>query len=902
MRADLAVTTPVIGPDTDGDPLLESKFEIPERPHFMVARPRLLDTLIARRDTPVTLVVGPAGSGKTQLAASWVRGEAAHTAVAWITLEDEDDQVSGFWTYVVAALRRAGVSVSASLTAPPSRAGVDRSFLVRLAAELSEQELPTLLVLDGASSIAGDQWAADLEFVLRHTSPALRLALIGRWDPPLPLHRYRLAGRLTEIRSENLAFTTEEAAELLELHSVHLSPPGLASLLEHTEGWAAGLRLFAMALQDHRDAEHLVDTITGNEATIAEYFVDEVLRVQPPHVRAFLLEASILDTFTPELAAAVTGRADARRLLAELERRNAFVQPAAEYSATYRFHRLFAELLRAQLMCEAPERTADLHGHAAVWLAAHGQTVEAVSHAVKARDWHTAATIAVDHYMIGRLVLEGDTGRLGTLLGQLPDDCDDAEAAVVAAALALADASLDRCARQLARAEDLVIRRGWEYSEALALADSILGLLLAAARGEHHQVLQLSPATEQALAGTPAGVLTKRPELRLLTTAARGFAHSHLGALDAAVPCLAQVAASTVPGCRYLAINCLEHLALLEAYRGRLDHAGKLATEALEAADRCGLEPAHRPVLAHLALAWVAMERYHVDAAGRHLRASDPRHHPRADGVAAAAYGLVKSRRLQARGELRGAMALLEEALTSPGPPPPQWLARELAVSHGHLLIVTGRPQEAFETVGRFAQPHVPEVVVLHAAALAARGEPQPAAEILLPVLASGALTPPTGVEAWLVMATIAEQLGDVEHARSSLRHALRGAAPELQRRAVQQVWARLRRVLRDDDELASQYRALQGDAPAGQRPGARAANPDSLVIVEALSRREMEVLQGMAAMLPTEEIAATLYVSVNTVKTHVRSILRKLSASRRNEAVRRARSLGLIGDVTRPG
>ncbi|OJF09742.1 LuxR C-terminal-related transcriptional regulator [Couchioplanes caeruleus] len=902
MRADLVVTTPVIGPETDGDPLLESKFEIPERPRFMVARPRLLDTLIARRDAPVTLVVGPAGSGKTQLAASWVRGEAAHAAVAWITLEDEDDQASGFWTYVVAALRRAGVAISPALTALPSRSGVDRSFLVRLAAELSEHEMPLLLVLDGASSLAGEQWAADLEFVLRHTSPVLRLALIGRWDPPLPLHRYRLAGRLTEIRSENLAFTTEEAAELLALHGVELSPPRLASLLEHTEGWAAGLRLFAMALQDHRDAEHLVDTITGNEATIAEYFVDEVLRVQPPHVRAFLLEASILDTFTPELAEAVTGRADARRLLAELERRNAFVQPAAEYSATYRFHRLFAELLRAQLMCEAPERTANLHGHAAVWLAAHGQTVEAVSHAVKARDWHAAATIAIDHYMIGRLVLEGRSCRLGALLGQLPDDCEDAEAAVVAAALALADGSVDRCARHLARAEDLVIRRGWEYTEALALADSVLGVLLAAARDDHPQVLQFSPAIEQALGRVPAAVLTNRPELRLLTTAAQGSAHSHLGAVDAAATCLTQVATSTAAGCRGLAIDSLAHLSLVEAYRGRLDRAGKLATEALEAADQCGLEPARRPVLAHLTLAWVAMERYQVDAAGRHLRASDPRHHPRTDGVAAAAYGLVKSRRLQARGELRGAMGLLEEALTAPGPPPPEWLARELTVSHGHLLIVTGRPGEAVETVGRFATPHPAEVVVLHAAALAAGGAPEQAAETLVPVLASTALTPPTCVEAWLVMATIAEQLGEVERARNSLRHALRAAGPEFQRRAVQQVWARLRRVLRDDDELAQQYRLLQGETPAVPRPGVRATDAGGVVIVETLSRREMEVLHGMAAMLPTEEIAATLYVSVNTVKTHVRSILRKLSASRRNEAVRRARSLGLIGDVTRPG
>lgn len=893
MRADLAVTAPMIGPATDGDPLLESKFEVPERPRFMVARPRLLEALTARRDVPVTLVVGPAGSGKTQLVASWIRGGTASTAVAWITLEDEDDQSSVFWTYVVAALRRSGVAISPSLTPVPSRAGVDRSFLVRLAAELADQDRPLLLVLDGASSAGGERWATDLEFVLRHATPMLRLVLIGRWDPPLPLHRYRLAGRLIEIRSENLAFTTEEAAALLTLHGVDLSPAGLASLLEHTEGWAAGLRLFAMALQDHRDADRLVDTITGNEATIAEYFVDEVLRVQPPHVRAFLLEASVLDTFTPELAEAVTGRTDARRLLVELERRNAFVQPAAEYSTAYRFHRLFAELLRAQLMCEAPGRAPDLHRHAAQWFAAHGQTVEAVNHAVKARDWHMAATVAIDHYAVGRLVVEGRTGRLGALLGQLPDDCDDAEVATVVAALDLGDASVDRSARHLARAQDMVISRGWEYSKALALADSVLSVLVAAARDDHFQVLQLSPATEQALAEAPPEVLAKRPELRVLTLAARGFAHSRLGAVDAAAICLAEAAATTAAGCRYLAIDCLQHLALIEAYRGRLRHAEKLATEAVDAADRCGLEQARRPIVARVALAWVAMERYDVDAAGRHLRAADPKRHPRDDGVAAAAFALVKARRLQARGELRGAMSLLEEASAPPGRVPPEWMVREISVSRAHLLIVTGQGPEALEVVGRFAQPHPPDVVVLHAAALAAGGAAERAAETLVPVLSSAGLAPPICVEAWLIMATIADQMGDADTARSSLRHALRAALPDAHRRSVQQVWARLRRVLRDDDELTQQYRTLRGEAPA--QPAGRAPEPGNLVIVEALSRREMEVLQGMAGMLPTEEIAATLYVSINTVKTHVRSILRKLSASRRNEAVRRARSLGLI-------
>jgi LuxR family maltose regulon positive regulatory protein len=894
VRAGPVVISPLTGPVAEGDPLLESKFEVPERPRFMVARPRLLDALARRGDVPLTLVVGPAGSGKTQLVASWVAAVATDTASAWITLEDEDDTARGFWAYTVAALRRAGVPLSPSLTPLASGAGVDRSFLIRLAAELSEQRAPMLLVLDGASSLDGGQWAADLEFVLRHTGPSLRLVLIGRWDPPLPLHRYRLAGRLTEIRSESLAFTTDETVELLGLHGVRLSRAGLASLLEHTEGWAAGLRLFAMALQDRDDADRLVETITGNEATIAEYFVDEVLRLQPPHVRAFLLDTSILDTFTPELAGAVTGRTDARRLLAELERQNAFVQPAAEYSAAYRFHRLFAELLRAQLMCEAPERRLQLHGRAARWFAAHGQTVEAVGHAVKIGDWRAAAAVVVDHYAIGRLVLDGRGGRLGACLRHLPKDLDDTASAVVAAALALAAGAVEECARRLARAQELITEHEREGGPALALAASVLSILLAAARDDSHRVLRLSDAAERLLAHTPAGTLERRPELRVLTLTAKGFAQSRLGAVDDASASLAAAASAAEAGCEDLRIECLQHRALLEAHRGRLGQAEKLATEAVDAADRCGQDPARRPVLAHLALAWVAMERYHVDAAGRHLRAADPAQHPR-DGFASAAFALVKSRRLHARGELRGAISMLERAGKPGGIPLPAWLDQDLTLYHGHLLVITGRPGEALKAVDRFTEPHPPEVVVLRCAALAAGGEPEQASETLEPVVRTAGLTPPTAVEAWLVMATIAAQLGRDADVRTALRHALRCAVPETYRRAVHQVWAHLRRVLRDDDELIGQYRMLQGLAtPAGHRPGSPAAL-GSPIIVEALSRRELEVLQGMAGMLPTEEIAATLYVSVNTVKTHVRSILRKLSASRRNEAVRRARTLGLI-------
>ncbi|HET6533888.1 MAG TPA: LuxR C-terminal-related transcriptional regulator [Actinoplanes sp.] len=850
-----------------------------------------------RPDASVILVVGPPGSGKTQLVASWVTTTTTEAAFAWLTLDGDQDQSRLFWTYTVEALRRAGLVISPAPSATVPPAPVDHSFLVRLAAEVSEHQTPVFLVLDGVTDLSDMPWAAELDFVLRHTSPVLRLVLIGRWDPAFPLHRYRLAGRMTEIRSADLAFTAGEATELLALHGVELGPAKMASLLEHTEGWAAGLRLFAMALQHRTDAEGLVDTLTGNEATIAEYFVDEVLRLEPPHVRSFLLQISILDTFTPELAEAVTGHSCARRVLANLERRNAFVQVAAEDAAAYRFHRLFAELLQAQLRCEAPHQLRQLHQHAATWFANHGRTTEAVGHAVRAGSWDIAAMITVEHLAAGRLFLDDRGGQLGIHLQHLPPDIPTAAGALVAATLALAGGSTDRCAVQLRRAQDIVNSGGDPYTDALTLTDMIVRVLLAVSCGDDAEALEPCTAAELALANAGPECAARRAELTMLLLAAKGTAHSRLGAIDAAAVALTASAEIAVAGGESHRIHCLQHGALIEAYRGRLGQAEKLAGEAIDLAARCGAETARWADGAHIALAWVAMDRYDVEAAGHHLRIADPRRRTDTDPLTAVAFALVRSRRLQARGELRGAATVLDGIAPGHREQAPRWLAREIALSQARLMTTVGRPDQALLLVRGLAESDLPDVRVVEAAALGAAGEGAQAREILLPIVAKAHLPTPVSVEAWLVMATVAAHSDELAAAREALGQALRHAAAGEQRRIVQQVWAQLRRIMRDDEALAEQHRILSrpaGGSVAPVRPG-QDTDAKSLVIVEPLSRREMEVLQGMAAMLATEEIAARLFVSINTVKTHVRSILRKLSASRRNEAVRRARALGLL-------
>ncbi|WP_433833860.1 LuxR C-terminal-related transcriptional regulator [Actinoplanes sp. CA-015351] len=876
------------GFDVDSS-LLDSKFMVPAAPPFMVARPGLLDRVTEGVQSSVTLVTGLAGSGKTQLLASWARSGVVDWPIAWITCEPGDEQPSAFWPYIMEGLRRAGVAVPAS---PGGVAG--RVALGRLAAAIDEQPTPVVLVLDGTSQLAGRDWAVELDFLISHVR-RLRVVLTGRWDPPLPIYRYRLAGQLRELRTADLAFSATEAAELMELHGVDLGVPELTLLLEHTEGWAAGIRLCACVLQGSPDAKRMVDTISGGESTIAEYFVGEVLRLQTPEVRRFLLETSVLDTFTPALAAAVTDRSDASRLLSTLTRENAFIQPVGEGSDLYRYHRLFAELLRAQLVWSEPDDVPLLHTRAAAWLSEQGRLAEAVGHAAQAGDWGSAAAMVVEDYAVGKLVSEGSAGRLGGFFTAMPEHVELPEAVMVQAAIAYGDGRPDRAAELLAYAGKLLAVDGSTCGDGLTLTGFLVQILLLAGGPESERVGELVSVAETFLAVAPPERLARHPELRVLLRAAEGTALNNAGAVEAAVDVLADAAATIVPGCESIRIDCLGQLALVEAYRGRLGRAEHAARQALELAADAGLGRGERPGIAEVALAWVALERYDIEAADRHLRVAQPLCGPEAGAPAMFGYAVVRARRLHTRGELRGAVNTLRAAEQSgAGMAAPAWLAREVLLGQARLLIAGGRVESAAVVLERCSDPALPDVAVVRAALVMNQGDRQSAFGLARAVADTAGVPAPVALDAWLLLAVLAAQDEDATDAREALRRALRVAAAENQRRPVHQAWGQLRRLMRDDDRLAVQL-GMIGAVPGAAHTGAAAVVAAEPVVVEALSKRELDVLKGMAAMLPTEEIAASLYVSVNTVKTHVRSILRKLSASRRNEAVRRARSLNLI-------
>jgi LuxR family maltose regulon positive regulatory protein len=344
-------------------------------------------------------------------------------------------------------------------------------------------------------------------------------------------------------------------------------------------------------------------------------------------------------------------------------------------------------------------------------------------------------------------------------------------------------------------------------------------------------------------------------------------------------------------------LACLHQLALVDVYLGRLRDASEVASQAAQLAGRC-LAPSQHSLPTSVVLAWVAGERWAVPVAWRHLRDAEAVPDGGDDALATVAVALVRSRLLSGRGELRAAARVLGEVRTvADGGVLPPWLEHEVVLSRAHLAVVMDKPDEALAAVGALEDRESPRAAVVSAAALVARGETGQGAELLTPIVEAAAAPTPILIEAWLVRAIAASEQGETNVVRECLRQALALAVPDGHRRVFHEAGPRLRQLLRSDPELAAAYQSIGSATPPQPRarPSAAPVEQSAPIVVDPLSERELEVLRHLAALLGTEEIAEAMYLSVNTVKTHVRSILRKLAASRRNEAVRRARELGLV-------
>ncbi|MEW2084620.1 LuxR C-terminal-related transcriptional regulator [Streptomyces sp. NPDC005283] len=408
-------------PDATGDPLLAAKFSVPSVPESFVRRRRLLDRLTDGTAGSLTLITGPAGAGKTILAASWTARATAPHPVVWLTLEDDDSAPGVFWTYVLEAFRHHRVTLPDTVGAPTHADTVDRSLLVRLSSALAGLDQPVVLVLDGLDRVPDREVASGLTFILSHAGPQLRLVLISRVDPLLPLHRYRAEDSICEIRSADLAFTRHETATLLRRHGLASPAETVEALTRRSEGWAAGLRLCALAMQRTDDPTGFARSFALSQSAVADYLLAEVVEAQPADTQDLLVRTSILNRVHPQLANLLTGREDAEGILAGLTRDNTFVEPIGD-TPWCRFHPLFAEVLHAYLRSHQPGLEPQLHRRAARWFADAGLVSEAMEHAAAAGDWEYAAALIVDHLALGGSLTGPDTHRLERLFAGMPAD------------------------------------------------------------------------------------------------------------------------------------------------------------------------------------------------------------------------------------------------------------------------------------------------------------------------------------------------------------------------------------------------------------------------------------------------------------------------------------------------
>ena len=876
-------------------PILASKITEPGVPGWAVRRPRVTK-LIAEgaRRCLLTVVTGPPGAGKTTALAQWAAAERG--VIAWVSLDDYHNQPWVFWSYVVAALRRSGVALPGTLPAVARERAVGHMFLLRLASALAVREPPVTLMVDDLHLLTGPTVLNELDFVLRNARPGLRLVVSSRADPMLPLHRYRLTGELAEIRAGDLAFSTAEAGLLLAQHGSSLSADSLRCLTRRTEGWAAGLRLAAMSLDTHPDPDQFVKELITEDSALTGYLVEEVLGTASPQVREVLLSTSILEHVSAEAAGELVGDEQAGAVLTAMASANAFVQPIG--GGWYRYHTLFAEVLCLKLRREHPERVAVLHRRAARWYERSGQLADAVRHATQAGDWQLAAGMVIDALAISEIIEpRGGRSLAGPFRGMPRDQAwTGPEPYLVAAA---AEFSADRgesCAAALNAAEGMVHRLPSGRDAAARLAAAMIRLAMARRTGDLPAAAAAVSQAEVLVAMAPEDLAGRNRYIQARILSDRGTVELWSGHVDEAARILdSGAAAAAARGGEHERAACLGRLALVEVVRGRLRHAAKLADQAAALAAEEQRPSAPDPA-ALAALAWVHLERGELPEARIRLKQLDAALGACPDRLIAAVACLVAACGYLAEGHGEAAAQMAARARS--GWAVPAWFNQRLTLVQSRAYAAAGDIPAAVAAAQQAARDNSPEAAVALAHAWLAAGHDNNARCALAPALAAHSGKPDrVRLHEALAEARLSYHDGDGARGRRSLASALRLAEREQLRLPflIERGW--IGSALRRDPELARLHRDLFASAPRRDQPQAVPGAPakGTVLAVEPLTKREREVLQHVSGMLNTAEVASEMYISINTVKAHLKSIYRKLAATHRSEAVRRAQQLKLI-------
>ena len=904
------------------DVLLATKLHVPGPRPGLVPRPRLAQRLDEGLAQGLVLVCAPAGYGKTVLLADWARQ--GGSPAGWLSLDAADNDPARFWRHAVAALDRAHPGIEERVgpllgpPVPPSFEPLVTALINELAAQPGDDKVR--LVLDDYHLIDSRPVHASVGFLLEHRPPGLGVVLGSRIDPALALARLRARGQLAELRASELRFTQDEAAALLQqiaaVPAAALPDADVAALAARTEGWAAGLQLAGLSLRGQADVAGFVAAFTGSHRYVLDFLAEEVLERQPGPVRTFLLETSVLERLSGPLCDAVTGRTGSQALLEQVERDGLFLIPLDEVRGWWRYHHLFADLLRARLQQGQPGRVLELHRNAAAWCEEHGLADDAIRHAVAAGEMVWAARLIERHFDTVYMS-RGEGATIERWLSALPDDLVRSRPRLLLARGLLAanhgraeivERSVEAAGRAPAGGTDELFEPTAGRAASLLVNVAALNALCrsyaAYLRGDAEQ---MAGSAARAL-----GVLGEGESmLDLVIRWNLALAEWLRGRLaEAEHAFVAGITGSRAAGQPTLAAYGGYQLGQVQRAQGRLDAAARTCQQVLEFTAVPGQVPLAAAGPAYVGLAEVAYQRDELDLALRHV----------SEGVALCrrfaytpplAAGLVTLAWIrQAAGDPAGGQeAMTGAGQAEPGPagllnPVPAQRAR-LLLARGDLAAAARWTQESGLAPGDDpAYPREPGHLVL-ARVLLAQRRPGPALALLDRLHAVAAAQGRAGsvIEAGALRALALAAHGEDTAAVAALAETLTLACPQGYVRVfadegapMAALFGRLIAAQRSGQAAAGiplgyLARILRAFSPEDSGPGA-AVVPG---IVEPLTSRELEVLALLAIGRSNQAIAGQLVVTLDTVKKHVSHIMDKLGAANRTEAVTRARELGLI-------
>jgi len=868
----------------------------------LIARDDLLATLDRASARKVTVISAPAGSGKTSLLHAWAGRPGQPRRLAVLQVQRDQDDAQQFWLALLSAVRHASARTG---HAEPLAATPDfnaPAMVDRMQSELADACGGFTLVIDDLHELNSPEALAQLTGLLTNLPPNAHAVVATRRDLPLRLHQLRLAGELAEIRAADLRFSGHETRELLDISGIRLSEAGAALLHQRTEGWAAGLRLAVISLADHPDPEQFIAEFSGSERTVAEYLVAEMLERQPGEVQQLLLRTSLLDRVNGELADLLTGHVGSERILLSLEDASAFVVSLDPERTWFRYHHLFADLLRLELRRVLPEEVPALHRRAAGWFVQHGQAADAIQHTQAAGDWPDAARLLADHSF--GLTMDGQGQTVGALLQAFPPGADYPELALVRAARSLARGRLDEAAAHLAVAEAYAETTPPDRRRRLEVAIASLMLRLAARRGHLAGVTEQARFLASPVTGQSDEDIALGNDLRAVALMNLGTVEASVGLPDAERHLEEGTLLAREIGRPYLEVRCLAQLGFAWRIRS-FATARRRCQEAIALAERHGwaAEWFIAPALITLAgtMAWTG----EFDKAER-WRQRTVQALQADTGTDVRLLVHIVSGMLQAvRGRRHEA---LQEFSTA------EYLGSKLADSHALASQVTGWMVATQARLGRSGEARAllaaldderassGEIRNADAVICLAEGDPAGALGAVRDVL--GGTAPVIGyvtlVETHLLAGFAHRQLGNLRAANQAAERAL--ALAESDRLVLPFAMTGSRELLEALPRHETAHAALLADIldvlhssspPTGEQP----APPDAA----ELSASELRVLRYLPTNLSRREIAGELCVSRNTVGSHISSIYAKLQVRDRSSAVQRARELRLLGGGPHP-